>query len=58
MSEQKGYIKKKSKTIPFGYELSDKEGWLKPIQKELIALSKYIIQFQKYNNQLYLTNLD
>ena len=42
MSEQKGYIKKKSKTIPFGYELSDKEGWLKPIQKELLALSKYI----------------
>jgi len=38
---KKGYIKKKSKTIPFGYELSEDEGWLKPIPSELEVLNKY-----------------
>ena len=36
------YIKKKSKTIPFGYEVSEFEGWLRPIQSELFVLNKYI----------------
>ncbi len=38
----KDYIKKKSKTIPFGYEVSEFEGWLQPIQSQLFILNKYI----------------
>ena len=38
---KKDYIKKKSKTIPFGYALSEVEGWLKPIPSELKVLKKY-----------------
>ena len=37
-----GYIKKKSKTIPFGYKLSSIEGYLEPIPKELNILNKYV----------------
>tara|TARA_A100001201_G_scaffold13836_1_gene16874 strand:+ start:222 stop:1997 length:1776 start_codon:yes stop_codon:yes gene_type:complete len=37
-----GYIKKKGRTIPFGYELSDIEGYLKPIKEELEVLHNYI----------------
>jgi len=38
----KGYIKKKSVTVPFGYKLSEVEGYLAPIQEELDVLNKYI----------------
>ena len=45
------YLPKKSHTIPFGYELSDIEGYLKPIPKELEALQKYLkgVTEQKYS---------
>ena len=43
----KDYIKKKSKTIPFGYEVSEFEGWLRPIQSQLFVLNKYIKQVKK-----------
>ena len=36
------YIKKKSATIPFGYEVSEIKGYLKPIPKQLEALNKYL----------------
>ena len=39
---KEGYIKKKSATIPFGYELSEIEGYLAPIQSELDVLHTYI----------------
>ena len=39
---QEGYIKKKSATIPFGYKLSEIEGYLAPIQSELDVLHAYI----------------
>jgi len=31
----KGYIKRVTSTIPFGYIVSDIEGWLKPIKSQL-----------------------
>ena len=34
------YIKRKSSTIDFGYEESEIEGLLKPIEKQLTALKK------------------
>ena len=43
----KDYIKKKSKTIPFGYEVSEFEGWLRPIQSQLFVLNKYIKQVKE-----------
>ena len=39
---KEGYIKKKSATIPFGYKLSEIEGYLAPIQSELDVLHAYI----------------
>lgn len=33
-----GYIKRVTSTIPFGYELSDIDGHLKPIEAEIAAL--------------------
>jgi len=47
----KDYLVRKSHTIPFGYELSDIEGYLKPIPKELKALNKYLqgVSEQKYS---------
>jgi len=42
MSIPKGYIKKKSKSIPFGYELSEIDKYLKPIPQELEVLKKYV----------------
>tara|TARA_R100001463_G_scaffold116784_1_gene172149 strand:+ start:3157 stop:5052 length:1896 start_codon:yes stop_codon:yes gene_type:complete len=36
------YIKKKSATIPFGYEISEVKGYLKPIPEQLEALNKYL----------------
>ena len=38
----KSYIKKKGSTIPFGYELSEIKGYLKPIPKQLLLLTNYI----------------
>ena len=47
----KDYLVRKSHTIPFGYELSDIKGYLKPIPKELKALNKYLqgVSEQKYS---------
>ena len=42
MTIPESYIKKKGRTIPFGYELSDIEGYLKPIKEELEVLHNYI----------------
>ena len=36
----KGYIKKKSVTIPFGYKLSSIQGYLAPIPSQLEELNK------------------
>ena len=33
-----GYVKRKTSTIPFGYELDDITGYLKPIEEQLEAL--------------------
>ena len=35
---KEGYIKRKTSTIPFGYEESEDEGYLKPIPDQLEAL--------------------
>ena len=35
---KEGYIKRRTSTIPFGYEESDEEGYLKPIPDQLEAL--------------------
>ena len=42
MSLPKGYIKKKSKTIPFGYRLSEIKGYLAPIPEQQEILEKYL----------------
>tara|TARA_R110000787_G_scaffold135110_1_gene247422 strand:+ start:52 stop:330 length:279 start_codon:yes stop_codon:yes gene_type:complete len=34
-----GYINRVTSTIPFGYELSDIQGWLQPIQDQLDSLT-------------------
>jgi hypothetical protein len=36
---KEGYIKRKTSTIPFGYETSDVEGYLKPVQEQIDALN-------------------
>ena len=36
----KGYIKKKSVTVPFGYKLSNIQGYLAPISSQLEELNK------------------
>ena len=46
MSIPEDYIKKKGRVIPFGYELSDIEGYLKPISNQLEVLYKYVQQVQ------------
>ena len=33
------YIKRKTSTIPFGYESSEVEGYLKPVQEQIDALN-------------------
>jgi len=38
----KGYIKKKSSTVPFGYQTSEIHGYLKPIPEQQQILQKYI----------------
>lgn len=35
---KEGYIKRKTSTVPFGYEPSDIEGYLKPVPEQLEAL--------------------
>lgn len=35
---KEGYIKRKTSTIPFGYETSDVKGYFKPIPKQINAL--------------------
>ena len=35
---KEGYIKRKTSTIPFGYESSDVKGYLKPVQEQIDAL--------------------
>tara|TARA_B110001454_G_C12313583_1_gene264708 strand:- start:49 stop:348 length:300 start_codon:yes stop_codon:yes gene_type:complete len=35
---KEGYIKRKTSTIPFGYETSEIEGYFKPIPEEIEAL--------------------
>ena len=42
MSIPEGYLKRKGKTIPFGYEESEIEGYFKPIPEELEILNKYL----------------
>ena len=42
-----GYIKKKGKTIPFGYELSEIKGYLKPIPAQQESLAKFIKLIQE-----------
>jgi len=37
-----GYIKKKGSTIPFGYELSEVKGYVKPIVAQQDSLAKFI----------------
>jgi|TARA_S200002703_G_scaffold129467_1_gene116527 hypothetical protein len=34
-----GCIKRTTSTIPFGYELDKQEGYLKPIEEQILALS-------------------
>ena len=36
---KEGYIKRKTSTIPFGYESSEVEGYLKPVQEQIDALN-------------------
>jgi len=47
----KDYLKKKGRIIPFGYEISEIEGYFKPIPQELDILNKYLkgIKQQKYS---------
>ncbi len=49
---QEGYIKKKSVTIPFGYEQSEIKGYLKPIPKQQELLLKYIALVQEKKSSL------
>ena len=47
MSIPEGYIKKKGRTIPFGYRLSNSiQGYLAPIPEQLQLLDKYIKSIQ------------
>ena len=38
MDIPEGYIRRVTSTIPFGYEISDIQGWLQPIQEQLDSL--------------------
>ena len=42
MTIPEGYLKKKSHTIPFGYEACEFEGYVKPIPEQLDVLHKYL----------------
>ena len=50
MTIPKGYIEKKGRTVPFGYELSEIQGYLKPIPEQLEVLHKYL---EEIKNQSY-----
>ena len=53
MNIPKGYIKKKGKTIPFGYRLSNStEGYLAPLPEQLELLNKYIVSVQEQEMSL------
>ena len=53
MDIPEGYIKKKGKTIPFGYRLSNStEGYLAPIPEQLELLNKYIVSVQEQEMSL------
>ena len=39
---KEGYIKKKGKSIPFGYELTEIDKYLKPIPTQLEVLQQYV----------------
>ena len=43
----KSYIKKKGSTVPFGYELSEIKGYVKPIPKQQESLLKFIKLIQE-----------
>ncbi len=48
MSIPEGYIKKKGRTIPFGYRLSNSiQGYLAPIPEQLKLLNQYIASVQQ-----------
>ena len=51
MKIPEGYLKKKSHTIPFGYEACEFEGYIKPIPEQLEVLHKYLqgVTEQKYS---------
>jgi hypothetical protein len=38
MDIPEGYIRRATSTIPFGYEISEVQGWLQPIEEELNSL--------------------
>ncbi len=38
MDIPEGFIRRATSTIPFGYRLSDIQGWLEPIEEELDSL--------------------
>ena len=53
MNIPEGYIKKKGKTIPFGYRLSNStDGYLAPIPEQLELLNKYIVSVQEQHMSL------
>ena len=41
-----GYIKRRGSTVPFGYKLSEVDGWFAPISNELDILFKYLTQLK------------
>ena len=51
MKIPEGYLKKKSHTIPFGYEACEFDGYIKPIPEQLEVLHKYLqgVTEQKYS---------
>ena len=46
------FIRKKSSTIPFGYELSDYDGYLKPIKSELRVLEDILDQLAEEDSRM------
>ena len=41
-----GYIKRKTSTIPFGYEFDDLTGYLKPIQEQIMLQIGYMLKLE------------
>ena len=53
---KEGYIKRKTSTIPFGYETSEVNGYFKPIPEQINAVEGMPmhlthIQYHSYNNE-------